>query len=214
MKKYLIFLTFVFFIIPITIFAHQPNYIGNEVEIINTEPDISKAYYGELTGLEAVYQIYVTSALKLYVQILSPKIEGSEKDFLVLITDDKENIVANLSTSTEGWQSWYEEYGGDWYWRGPSFSEVVPAGTYNIIISNRNNIGKYSLAIGETESFPISKFINTIQQLYSVKTKFFNEPWYGIFYGVIGRYLLFSSIILIIIVCFFIYYAKQYIKRG
>lgn len=213
MKRYILFFIFSIFIIPITIFAHQPNYIDKQVEIIDTESSISKAYYGELAGSKAVYKIYATSSLKLYVQILSPKIQGSSKDFEVLIVNDRQNIIANLSTSTEGWQSWYEEFGGDWYWQGPSFNEVIPAGAYDIIVSNPNNIGKYSLAIGEIESFPVSEFTNTIQQLYLIKTKFFNEPWYGIFYGVIGKYLLIGLTILVFIIILALYFCVRRLKR-
>ncbi|MFA5651940.1 MAG: hypothetical protein WC933_01075 [Candidatus Paceibacterota bacterium] len=208
MKKYLIFVL-VFFVIPIIIFAHQPNYINRQTKVIDTDPNISKAYYGELFGAEAVYTIYATSSLKLYIQILSPKIQDSNKDFIVLIVNDKQNIIARLATSTDGWQSWYEEYGGDWYWQGPSFNNIVSTGTYNIIVSRSNNIGKYTLAIGETESFPAKQFIHYIQELYSIKTNFFNEPWYGIFYGIIGKYLLLSSIIIIVFVLVFIYLLKK-----
>jgi len=213
MKKYILSLIFITFIIPTTIFAHQPNYVDKQVEIINTEPDISKAYYGELAGAEATYKIYATSALKLFVQILSPKIQNANKDFTVLIKDNKNNSIAYLATSTEGWKSMYEEYAGDWYWQGPSFKKIIPAGSYDIIVSNSNNIGKYSLAIGETESFPVNKFLDTIQQLYTIKTKFFNEPWYGIFYGVVGKYLLLSSIILLLIIITSIYFCIRLLHK-
>ena len=206
MKKYLVYFTLLCFFIPVTIFAHQPNYIDGQTQIVDSEPDISKAYYGELPGDSAVYTIYATSSLKLYVQILSPKIQNANKDFNVVIKDSKQNIISSLSTSTDGWQSWYEEYGGDWYWQGPSFTAIVPAGTYDVIVSNTNNTGKYCIAIGETESFPISNFVNTIDQLYKTKTKFFNEPWYGVFYGIIGKYLLFGSLIIILILTSIIYF--------
>lgn len=213
MKKHLIFLIFTAFLLPNIILAHQPNYIDKQVQITDTEPNISKAYYGELIGSEAVYKIYTPSPLKLYIQILSPKIKNSNKDFSVLIKDGNQNIIASISTPEEEWQRWYEDFGGDWYWQGPSFNEMIPPGTYNITVSNPNNIGKYSLAIGEVESFPINNFFNTIQQLYSIKTKFFNEPWYGIFYGIIGRYLLISLVTLIIIVYFSVYLFRIFRSR-
>jgi len=213
MKKYLICYIFLTFIIPSIIFAHQPNYIDKQTQIINAEPNISKAYYGELNGSSAVYTINTTSSLKLYVQVLSPKIQNAKKDFTVLIKDDKQNIIFNLAASTKEWQSWYEDYGGDWYWQGPSLNELVPSGTYSIIVSNQNNTGKYSLAIGEIESFPPNKVFSTIRELYSIKTKFFNEPWYGIFYGIIGKYLLLSFTISLFIVISITYLFIRLIKR-
>ncbi|MDD5547805.1 MAG: hypothetical protein PHN74_02855 [Candidatus Pacebacteria bacterium] len=213
MKKYIACFILASFFMPIAIFAHQPNYIDKKIEIINTEPDISKAYYGELIGSKAVYTIYATSSLKLYVQILSPKIKNSNKNFTVLITDERQNTIVNLETPAEEWQSWYEDYGGDWYWQGPSFSGVIPAGTYSIVVSNPDNTGKYSLAIGETESFPIKQTLYTIQELYSIKTNFFNEPWYGIFYGIIGKYLLLSLAILIVILFVLIWFFVRLLKN-
>lgn len=185
---------------PIGVFAHQPNYIGQQSEINNYEPDISKAYYGRLNGSKTIYNIQTNTSLNLYVQILSPKIENPKKDFNVLIIDNNEKIIADLSMPPNEWKDWYEEYGGDWYWQGPSLKQNVPAGFYKIIVSNPDNYGKYSLAIGEVESFPINQMIHTIKELYIVKTKFFNEPWYGIFYGIIGKYLLISFVIILIII--------------
>ena len=206
MKRCLIYFVLFCFLIPTAIiFAHQPNFVDKQLIIIDNEPDISKAYYGELSGSEVVYTIKATSSLKLYLQILSPKISGSRKDFTVSILDDKQNVIINLATSSEGWQSWYEDYGGDWYWRGPSFNQIIPDGTYKIVVSNPDNIGKYSLAVGETESFPLNKFPNIIRELYLTKINFFNEPWYGIFYGVVGKYLLLGSIILLLILIIIIW---------
>jgi hypothetical protein len=210
MKK--IITSIIFLLLPIMSFAHQPNYIENTNFIINSEPEISKAYYGELNGSEVIYEINPTSTIKLYAQILSPKNDG-QKDFKVLIIDENQNIISTLATSSENWLGWYEEYAGDWYWRGPSFNQEIPAGKYRMIVSNTENTGKYSLAIGDIESFPIKKFPQIIKELYLVKTKFFNEPWYGIYYGIIGKYLLAISIIATLIIVGLFYLIIRRLKK-
>lgn len=210
MKKILFLICF---LTPLSVFAHQPNYVDKQLLINNNEPAISKAYYGELAGSEVTYTIDEPSSFKLYLQILSPKIDGAKKDFEVLLVDSNKNQIIKLATSSENWQDWYEEYAGDWYWKGPSFNENIPAGKYNIIVSNPSNTGKYALAIGDIESFPISKFPLIVKELYLVKTKFFNEPWYGVFYGIVGKYLLLSSIISFIILMAILWYPIKLIRK-
>lgn len=199
MKKILFLICF---LTPLSVFAHQPNYVDKQLLINDNEPAISKAYYGELAGSEVVYTIDEPSSFKLYLQILSPKIDDAKKDFEVLLVDNNKNQITKLATSSENWQDWYEEYAGDWYWRGPSFNENIPAGKYKIIVKNPNNTGKYALAIGEIESFPIDEFPTMVKELYLVKTKFFNEPWHGIFNGVVGKYLLVIAVLASIVALF------------
>ena len=96
------------------------------------------------------------------------------------------------------WVRWYEEFAGDWYWQGPEFRQTVPAGTYTIIVYNTdNNWDKYVLATGEIESFQISKYPDTEKQIYAIKTEFFDQSWYAIFAGQIGRYQLLLVILLL-----------------
>ena len=204
-KDIFLILTFILCgVSPICVSAHQPNYVGKNSTVFDSEPTISKAYYGELANQPTIYAIYSNSTFDMYVNILSPDIQNASKDYTIIIKDSNNNVIKTISSSSSEWTRWYEDFGGDWYWKGPAFKKQFSAGTYNIIVSNPDNIGKYSLAIGELESFPINTFIHTIKELFFIKTKFFNEPWYGIFYGIIGKYLLFSSLILVIILIFVI----------
>jgi len=54
MKKILFLICF---LTPLSVFAHQPNYVDKQLLINNNEPAISKAYYGELAGSEVTYTI-------------------------------------------------------------------------------------------------------------------------------------------------------------
>jgi hypothetical protein len=56
---------------PLAVLAHQPRIV--ETEKINvTKPEISKAYYGKLSGKSHTYTISTSSAIDLYVNILVP----------------------------------------------------------------------------------------------------------------------------------------------
>ena len=180
--------------------AHQPHYVATSTAITDTQPTISKAYYGTLAGEPASYTVTATSSIELYVNILAPDIPGTKKNFVVTITDKSSpSPLATLNDPTTSWQRWYEPFGGDWYWQGPEFKQQVPAGTYRITVHNPGNSGRYVLAIGETESFPPSTALHTLSELYTIKTQFFNEPWYGIFRGVIGKFLLGAITLLVLL---------------
>lgn len=173
-----------------TVSAHQPHYIGSETTILIPDADTSRAYYGELIGEPAVYTVTSNTEFSLYLNILSPSLPGAKKDFSVRITNASGSVVATLSAPVSDWQQWYETFAGDTYWKGPEFKETEPAGTYTIEVSNPGNSGKYVLAPGEAETFTLAGTPSTIQQVYVVKTLFFDKPWYSIFQGIIGNVLL------------------------
>jgi hypothetical protein len=195
--------------------AHQPNYVDKEKVIINNEPTISKAYYGELTGGPAIYQIVANSEFELYLNILSPDIPGASKDFNVIVKDEKLQEVAKVNIPPAEWNRWYEDFGGDWYWQGSETKVNLPPGTYTANVQNLPNTGKYVLAIGQIESFPPSKSLQILKELYLVKTSFLLEPWYGIYRGIIGRYLLYATISLILIIIVIVWLIiKRYRKKA
>ena len=86
------------------VLAHQPRLIGNETEVIVTLPEISKAYYGNLTGKPVTYNIEAREAFRLYVNILVPDIEGIEKDFSVKILK-QETVISHLDGKSHEWTS-------------------------------------------------------------------------------------------------------------
>lgn len=182
--------------------AHQPHYIGTETTILIPDADTSRAYYGELAGHPAMYTITSDKEFSLYLNILSPSLPDAKKDFSVRITDATGSLIATLSAPISDWQQWYETFAGDTYWKGPEFKETEPAGTYTIEVSNPENSGKYVLAPGEAEVFTLAGTPSTIQQIYLVKTLFFDKPWYSVFQGIIGNVLLGFAVVSIIAVYF------------
>jgi hypothetical protein len=67
-------------------------------------------------------------------------------------------------------------------------------------VSNKNNQGRYSLAIGKIESFPLGESLTTIARLPVLKTHFFEKSFFAIREGKIIQYLTYSLIILLLII--------------
>ena len=166
MKKILIIL---FCLISFNAFAHQPKLVkyspskDNPYEVIN--PEISKAYYGKLTGDPHYYRINSDKEFLFYASILSPKISDNYIAFSIDVLDENTKLIYQADGSNFNWTAWYEPYARDWYWKGPEIGAEVNedtgfkrsfnlnAGSYLIQVFNENNLGHYSLAIGEAEFF-------------------------------------------------------------
>ena len=191
--------------------AHTPVYVGTESNITVPDALTSRAYYGELAGSPAVYTITSDKDFELYLNILSPYIPDARTDFVVTITTSAGAPIALLNNTQTVWEKWYEEFGGDTYYKGPEFKQTVPAGTYTLTVSNPDNKGKHVLAPGEAEVFTLAGTPETIHQVYLEKTLLFNKPWYSIFEGIIGKSLLGITFVLSALLLFIVY---RLLKRN
>jgi len=179
MKIPLIIITLLLFVLllPTVTFAHQPRIVKDNLTIV-TLPEVSKAYYGKLSGTPAVYIITADKAFALYVGVLVPDIAGQKKDVSAVILKDGEQLALLDGTSFE-WKQFFEEFGRDTYWEGPEYKAQVEAGTYEIRVSSRNNDSQYSLAIGETEAFDFKESMNALTLIPQLKKDFFNKSPIG-----------------------------------
>ena len=168
------FLSLFLILISIKAFAHQPKLIkyspseDSPHEVIN--PEISKAYYAKLNGEAHYYRIKSEKDFLFYTGILSPKINDNYIWLSLKVSDENNKIIYKADGSEFNWKPWYEPYARDWYWKGPEIggeinqetgfkkSFLVKAGTYTIKVYNNNNIGNYSLAVGEAEFFGSNTF--------------------------------------------------------
>lgn len=190
--------------------AHQPRLVSDvessiENPIIILNPEVSQAFYGTLKGNPDYYLIDSDKNFNLYVNILSPDVKDARQDFIVIIL--KDNIQFATLNSTN-WTRFYEEFAGDWYFRGKEFEEQVEKGKYAIIVSNSNNIGKYSLAIGKIESFPFNEQVKTIIALPKLKVFFERSPFTA-FFNLIGLFLF----VLLVIACLVIWLIVFIIRK-
>ena len=158
---------------PLKVLAHQPRLV--EMEKINvTEPEISKAYYGNLSGKPHIYTISASSPIDLYVNILVPLIEGPEKNVTVKIFKG-EQPMGILSPKKDDWKEFFEPFGQSMYWKGPEFKVRAEAGKYKITVESTENNIRYVLATGEIEAFDGPESLNAILLIPKLKKDFFEE---------------------------------------
>jgi hypothetical protein len=158
---------------PTIALAHQPRITESRLTTV-TDPEISKAYYGELTGVPDVYQTHASEAFDLYVNVLVPDIERQKKDVSATIFKDG-NEIAILDGTTFAWKQFSEPFGHDSYWMGPEYKARAEAGEYEIRVMSTDNDSKYSLAVGEIENFDFKETMNALKLIPQLKKNFFNE---------------------------------------
>ena len=74
----------IFALLPSLVFAHQPRVVINR-ETVVPNPEVSKAYYGKLTGEPDVYVIKASEPFDFYVNVLVPDIAGQKKDVSAVV---------------------------------------------------------------------------------------------------------------------------------
>lgn len=164
-------------------YAHLPVVVSptDGTDIIEVErPEVSWAYYGELTGFSHTYEIRTSESITLYTHLLEPDIQDAEKNHNALIVRERDNkrgvdLVKRMNATGASWDSFYEFAGGDSYLSGPEFEQVVGPGVYRIEVSNAENNGKYVLVIGQIEDFSGVGYFETVGRIYEVK-RFFGKP--------------------------------------
>jgi len=219
-KVFLLSIFMGIFLLVTTSSAHQPRIVSEEVTHIEN-PEVSQAFYTELKGEPDYYQIKSEEPFKLYVGILVPDLEGIDKDVSVDIRRKDLHIGEKLAKEYEEveplvilsgleyeWTRWYEPFGGDWYWEGPELrsnppEEELPEGVevdegiYTIKVFSPDNEGKYALAVGEREEFPLNEIVQTLFVLPRLKAEFFERSPWTAYFNLVGVFLAISIGILI-----------------
>ena len=174
-------------------FAHQPRLVLHsqsnfDEPYIIEEPEISKAFYGELKGGPDYYLIKSDRAFALYINILAPDISGARADFQVEVLDDSGSVLVALHQMAE-WASFFEPYAGDQYFSGPKFTKDLGSGAYYIKVFNQDSSGKYALAVGAVESFPLEEIVKTLIILPRLKRDFFGKSIFSAYWNLSGLVL-------------------------
>ena len=202
----------IFILIPNLAFAHQPRIVESRQTIVPS-PEVSKAYYGKLTGVEDVYTIQATSPFDLYVGVLVPDIAGQNKDVSAVISKEGKQM-AMLDGKTFTWKQFFEEFGHDTYWQGPEYKARAEAGTYEIRVSSINNDSKYSLAIGEIEAFDFKESLNALTLIPQLKKNFFNESPIDFILSPLGWGFILIMYFLAVVVGFAYRLILKYVAKG
>jgi hypothetical protein len=162
-------------IFPLQALAHQPRLVqGDMVQV--PDPEVSKAYYDELTGAPRTYRIDSPSDFNLYLNLLVPKNTNPNARYSALVyRAEPSELIAKLDGQVAPWKELFEEFGRDYYYQGPELRTRLPPGSYLVLVQGNGNYGKYVLAAGETESFPPAEIWNAMTLVPKLKSNFFSS---------------------------------------
>lgn len=183
--------------------AHQPRLetganVSMQNPIVVKNPEISQAFYSTLRGNPDYYKINSSMPFKLYLNLLVPTSPGIQGDFIsAQVLDTNGNVILTMNGTNSTWTPYFEEFGGDNYLKGPEVTEQLPAGTYYVKVFNSENQGKYTIAIGDIESFPADESLKALVTIPLLKEQFFGKPVTILFLEFIGLILAFGSLIVI-----------------
>jgi hypothetical protein len=162
-------------------YGHQPRFIMGQIPtrdnpIIVKQPTISKAFYGELKDTAAYFKVVLHDTLSIYLNLLVPDIDTfRDYKFSADLLDSAWNLICRLDSGQAAWKPFYEKYGKDNYLMGPETRVPLKAGTYYIRVFNAVGAGRYALATGEKESFPLLEIWRAIRVMPKLKKHFFNK---------------------------------------
>ena len=197
MRK-VIFLFLILIVLSISPFAHAHKLISHddshrdfESALVIPDHKISWAIYDNLGVEESKF--YTFDAKKddsFYASIVIPKLEGLENysPSLILMNDDLLNgagTSSNIESSVQKFlyegdypgNEFYEPFGQVTYWERQEVTTIIPAdGQYFILVSDeKNQSGKYALAVGTIEDFSGSDFFTTLPKAWFETKLFFND---------------------------------------
>ena len=184
--------------------AHQPRLeVGQnatyENAIVVENPEISQAFYGKLTGSPDYYKITSDKPFKLYINLLVPASPGISANLVSaeVLNSGGESILLIKGTDAQ-WEPYFEEFGGDYYLKGPEATKNLPAGTYYVKVFNSNNQGKYAIAIGDIEAFPIEESLTALVTIPMLKEFFFAKPITTLFLEFLGVIMALGSLMVLL----------------
>lgn len=221
LKKLTLLLFAVFlFLLPLAVSAHQPRLIYFEQgDVFIENPELSQAFYDELTGEPRSYYIESDKDFNLYINLLVPLGENREGRYsaqIFQIKPEGEEQVVRINGEDFEWQELYEEFGRDYYLKGPEFEQFVLAGKYRIEVFGSNNEGKYVLAVGKTEAYDWRALLNVYWQIPLLKIQFFRSSPLQFFltpFGIAGIGALGAFLVFLAIIYYFIGAIRQAIRQ-
>ena len=197
MKK-VIFLFLILIVVSISPFAHAHKLISHddshrdyESALVIPDHKISWAIYDNLGVNETKF--YTFDAKKgdsFYASIVIPKLDGLQNysPSLVLVNDDlfnNDSSSSNIESNIEKYlyegdypgNEFYEPFGQVTYWERQEITTIIPDdGQYFILVlDEKNQSGKYALAVGTIEDFSGSDFFTTLPKAWFETKLFFND---------------------------------------
>jgi len=201
---------FLFFIILVSLnpayghklISHDDTHRNFESALKIPDHKVSWAIYENLGESEAKFYTFdANKGDSFYASIVVPKIEGLEEysPTLVLVGDDNfEKKKINYEKNFPG-NEFYEPFGQITYWDRQELKTEIPVdGTYFLVVMDeKNQSGKYSLAIGTIEDFSLVDFFTILPKAW-IDTKLFVNDYNSILLSILILIGLFTILILII----------------
>jgi hypothetical protein len=177
--------------------AHQPVVVDSDTTQV-VDPEISKAYYGVLSGAAHTYLITSDIDFDLYVGILVPDSESPKRDVKAEIFRGDE-LLETLGGVDAEWVTFYEPFAQNTYWDAGEYRLRAAPGVYSIRISSPDSASKYSLAIGEIEYFSLEDRANALAVLPGIQQEFFGASaveLVGTRYGLLNLLVIYAAALL------------------
>jgi len=215
MKRVILISVIFSFVLAGSVLAHQPRIVSEEGIIQIKNPEISQAFYGELKGKAVDFEIDSDQPFKFYAGLLVPDLPDIRKDIsagVSLVGEGGKKFLFFLNGENYKWTYFYEEFAGDTYYKGPEVRADLEKGKYIIEVFSGDNLGKYVLAVGEKEEFPVNETFNTLKILPRLKKDFFGKSLFTAFFNKIGLFI-FLPLIIILAVVIFLFFLVKYIKK-
>jgi len=171
--------------------SHDDSHRSFDSALVIPDHKISWAIYENLGVSETKFYTFdAEEGDSFYASIVIPKLEGLEKysPSIILINDEMvngKNISSNIESNIQKFlyegdypgNEFYEPFGQVTYWERQEVKTIIPAdGQYFILVlDEKNQSGKYSLAIGTIEDFSGSDFFTILPKAWFDTKLFVND---------------------------------------
>ncbi|MGA2418320.1 MAG: Type 1 glutamine amidotransferase-like domain-containing protein [Candidatus Staskawiczbacteria bacterium] len=194
-------------------------YLQNGNVQINN-PEISQAFYDELKGEPRDYFIDSSKDFELYINLLVPEKANRDGRYSAKIFSEdngNEQQIAESDGDSSQWQEYYDNFGRDYYLKGPELDNQLAAGKYKIEIFSEDNQGKYVLETGKKEIYDAQSILNIYWQLPFLKLTFFETSVLQFFltpFGIAGIGAIGVLLIFIALIYYFVGAIREFIKHN
>ncbi len=195
-------------VLPLSLSAQELIIVENaETRVSN--PQVYRAYYGELTGSPHVFTFNVPSdGYTVKAVVLAPDTEDVSTDIVAEMISDKNpgESFARVDGGMIEWQRFFDTSGRDSYLAGPVLENTVTTGSYRIQVSSPDNQGAYVLVFEGEDGFLLGQVISRFGALPTIKSEFFGKSALEAYttplllWPVVTTLLLLASVIILLIV--------------
>ena len=182
--------------------SHDDDHRDFDSALLISDHKISWAIYENLGINEAKFYTFdAKQGDSFYASIVIPKIEGLENysPTLVLMKEDNSNTQKIIYEKGFPGNEFYEPFGQVTYWERQELKTKIPDdGKYFIIVTDeKNQSGKYSLAVGTIEDFSGENMLTLLPKAW-LDTKLFVNDYVsiGLLFGIIFMLLTITIIII------------------